>query len=237
MRLSKKVIGAVAVIGLMGVSGPTFAAEANVKSNTSTIKVSPAKTKNKVKNSTKIVKKGKIILDEEQPNQLLDAIVKSSKVTLNHRANFYDSNGKKDNKTAKKNKTYTIYQIRTINNDTFYKTKNNLWLKSDDVRGTVKYQENEFSAISLITNKKGKLTYLIDNSNPVIKEMIVKYNSYVYDNSGQLDLSKKGTVTLIKKGKKVKSYGVRKVGNKKFYITDSGWIKYKNLEEIKNSKK
>lgn len=69
--------------------------------------------------------------------------------------------------------------------------------------------------MNLITDKKGNLSYSIDNSNPVIKEMITKHNAYIYDNNGQLDLSKKGTVFLIKKGKKVKAYAIRKIRNKK----------------------
>lgn len=199
MRLNKKVIGITLVVGLMSGSSPVFAAGENFKINNSTIKVNPA-----VKIKSTKTKKDKIIPDEEEPNQLLNTIVNSSKVSLNHKANFYNSEGKKQKKIAKKNKSYTIYQIRTIDKNTFYKTKNNLWLKSDDVRGTVQYQENEFSIMNLTTDKKGNLSYSIDNSNPVIKEMITKHNAYIYDNNGQLDLSKKGTVSLIKKVKKLK---------------------------------
>ncbi|TSO25759.1 SLAP domain-containing protein [Lactobacillus sp. LL6] len=230
MRLNKKVIGILTAVSLINVSDPVFAAK-TTQNSTSTVKVELAKTKTTTTNT----KKSKMVLDEEEPNQLLNTIVKNSRVTLNHKTNFYNSEGKKEKKVAKKNKSYTIYQIRTIDKDTFYKTKNNLWLKSDDVRGTVQYQENEFSIMNLTTDKKGDLSYSIDNSHPIIKEMTVKHNSYVYDNDGQLDLNKKGNVTLIKKGKKVKAYAIREVANKKFYITNYGWIKYKNLEE--NSKK
>lgn len=231
MNLNKKTIIVMLSASLMGISTPVFAAKNTQKSNDN-------KVVQVVKESTaKAATKTEISLDEDNEDQLFNAIVKKSKVTLNHKAHFYNSKGKKQKKTTKKNKSYTIYQIRTIDNDTYYKTKSNLWLKSSDVRGSVQYQENEYSMMTLTTNKKGKLSYKITLPDPSIKDLVVKHNSYVYDNNGQLQLGKNSTVTLLKKGKKIKGYSVREVHGKKFYITNYGWIKYKNLAEVKTSKK
>lgn len=230
MNLRKKAIMVMLAASMMGISSPVFAAKNSQKSNDKVVKVTK-------KTKVKEIAESDVQLDEDNEDQLFNTIVKRSKVTLNHKAHFYDSNGKKQKKTAKKNKSYTIYQIRTIDADTYYKTKNNLWLKSSDVRGSVQYQENEYSVMTLKTNKKGKLSYTITLPDPSIKDLVVKHNSYVYDNNGLLQLGKNSTVTLLKKGKKLKGYGVRKVHGKKFYITNYGWIKYKNLAKVKTSKK
>lgn len=230
MNLNKKAIIVMLGVSLLGISTPVLAAKSNQKSDSKVVQVVKKSTSKKATTT-------EIPLDEDDQEQLFNTIVKTSKVTLNHKAHFYNSAGKKQKKTAKKNKSYTIYQIRTIDNDTYYKTKSNLWLKSTDVRGKVQYQENEYSMMTLTTNKKGKLSYAVTLPDPSIKTLVVKHNSYVYDNNGLLQLGKKNTVTLIKKGKKVKGYGVRKVRGKKFYITNYGWLKYKNLTEVKTSKK
>lgn len=230
MNLKKKAIIMMLTANLLEISTPVFAAKTSQKSNDKVVQVTK-------KTTSKDTDKTKVQLDEDNEDQLFNTIVKTSKVTLNHNAHFYNSKGKKQKKTAKKNKSYTIYQIRTIDTTTYYKTKNNLWLKANDVRGSVQYQENEYSVMTLTTDKKGKLSYAVTLPDPSIKNLVVTHNSYVYDNNGQLQLGKKGTITLLKKGKKIKGYSIRKVHGKKFYITNYGWIKYKNLTEVKTSKK
>ena len=200
--------------------------------------ISSINSKAKGNSQTQINKsKTKVIEPEDEEEQLSNTIISKSSVRLNKNASFYDSFGKKSKKIAKKNSLYKIYQIKTLNNQTYYKTKSDLWLLAKSTNGEVWYKQSPNNTMILTTDKKGNLSYSIYNPAPTVTNLITKHNAYVYDNTGQLNRTKYGTITLIKKGTILKGYSIKRVAGKKFYITNRGWIKYNNLEKVKIRKK
>ncbi|MDE7056789.1 MAG: SLAP domain-containing protein, partial [Lactobacillus sp.] len=203
-----------------------------------TSKTSISFTNSKTKGTSQTNKsKTKIIEPEDKEEQLSNTIVSKSSVRLNKNAPFYDSFGKELKKTAKKNTLYKIYQIKTLNNHTYYKTKSDLWLLAKSTSGEVWYNQASNNTMILTTDKKGNLFYSVYNPAPTVTSLITKHNAYVYNNAGQLRSTKYGTITLIKKGTVLKGYSIKRVAGKKFYITNHGWIKYNNLEKVKIRKK
>lgn len=200
--------------------------------------ISTASSKTKVNSKIQINKsKTKVIEPEEEKEQLSNTIVSKSSVHVNKNTPFYDSFGKKTKKIAKKNAFYKIYQIKTLNNHTYYKTNSDLWLLAKSTNGEVWYKQVSNTTMILTTDKKGNLSYSVYDPAPTVTNLITKHNAYVYDNRGQLSRTKYGTITLVKKGTVLKGYSIKRVAGKKFYITNLGWIKYNNLEKVKIHKK
>lgn len=204
-------------------------------SKKATSKTSITSTNSKTSQTDK--SKTKVIGPEDEEEQLSNTIVSKSSVRLNKNAPFYNSFGKKLKKLAKKNTLYKIYQIKTLNNHTYYKTKSDLWLLAKSTNGEVWYKQVSNNIMILTTDKKGNLSYSVYNPVPTVTSLITKHNAYVYNNAGQLRRTKYGTITLIKKGTILKGYSIKRVVGKKFYITNHGWIKYNNLEKVKIRKK
>lgn len=168
----------------------------------------------------------------------LSAIKTNSKLSyiiLNRNSYYYNNENKRTKSRLKKNHGYRIYYVRHSGERTFYGTKTKKWILSSATRGTVWYQEDDNNTMILTTNKKGKLSYTLYDPAQVTP-LILKRNSYIYNDQGILQLEKGGTVTTLKKGRKVKGYSLQKVNGQKFYITDQGWIKANNVAVYKATK-
>lgn len=151
-----------------------------------------------------------------------------SYIVLNQSTTLLNNNLQKTKKKAKKGRGYRIYRFESSKNQVYYGLKNNLWLPAKLTHGTVWYQENN-NTVVLTTNKKGRLSYSFYDATSQIKNLVVTHNAYVYTSSGLIQRGKYGTVTLLKKGRKLRGYYTSKLNGQNFYITNYGWIKAKNV--------
>lgn len=227
MKINKSLILVIASLGMIASNVNPVLANNTKKAKTTVTKKSTAKniTKEQVKNDRKSVK-------------ALTTYSKLSYVILNKNTYFVNDQNKKTKSLAKKGKGYRIYYVRYSGSKIFYGISKKKWLPASSTRGTVWYKEDNNNTMILSTNKKGVLSYQLHEAVNVVN-LILKRNSYVYDDQGLLERNKNNGITVLKKGKKLKGYSIRTVNGKKFYITNYGWIKFNNVQKYvpKKSKK
>ena len=167
------------------------------------------------------------------PSNWITTNSKNSYVVLNKTTHFLTSKNKSTKKTIKKHQGLRIYYLRYGDNEkVYYAGKDKRWIPSSSTYGTVWYNQNDGSQMILSTNKKGKLSYQVYAPYRRIK-LVLKKNAYIYNSRGLLE---KGTVKMLKKGKKLTAYSVQKIGKIKYYVTNYGWINTHNAKVIKNKK-
>ncbi|WP_251716657.1 hypothetical protein [Lactobacillus agrestimuris] len=220
MKIRKSLLIALSMIGLASFSNSVIAA--NTKKATTQITKKTVASKDKSKSKQEKVEK-------------IKTYSKISYVVLNKNTNFVDSQNKKLKTVAKKSAGYHINYVRHSGSKIYYGVTSNKWIPATATHGTVWYEESGSNTMILSTNKKGKLAYQIYES-VNITPLVLKRNSYVYNEQGILDKTKSGGITILKKGKKVSGYSVRNVAGTKYYITNYGWIKYNNVAKIQVKK-
>lgn len=209
-------LGKMIVIALAGLS---FLAATPVKAR-------PIARPKQVKRQSKALKKAKTS----------PTISDHSYIVLNQATTLLNNNLQKTKKKAKKGQGYRIYRFENNKNQIYYALKNNLWLPAKSTHGTVWYRENN-SIVVLTTNKKGQLSYSFYDAASQIKNLVVTHNAYVYTSRGLIQRNKYGTITLLKKGRKLRGYYISKLNGQNFYITDHGWVKTKNVTADKGQSK
>lgn len=145
---------------------------------------------------------------------------------------YLTSKLKASKKLIKKKAIFSVAYVRFTDKQVYYANKNHQWIPAASTHGTVWYQEDAHTIMVLSTDKKGKLSYILYNPAKVTR-LLLTHNSYVYDAQGQLFLSKKSTITNLKKGQVLDGYSSQTVNGKKFYLTNKGWIKASNAKVVK----
>lgn len=182
----------------------------------------------KPQNTSVLIRKSK----SRQPLQARPVISTHSYVVLNQNTAFLTSTLRKSKKKAWRGRGYRIYYLKRQKNQLYYATKNKLWLPAKLTHGTVWYQENN-NTVVLATNKKGQLSYSFYDLTSQVKNLVVRHNAYVYRSNGQVQRNQNGTVTVLKKGRRLRGYYMSKVNGQNFYITNNGWVKAKNVAVVK----
>ena len=230
MKLKNIIFGTMVSLGMISfVSSPVLATNVkNAKTNLVDKKKKEAKTASKKKTQEQAK-------NDQKSIKSLATYSKLSYVVVNKNTNFINGQNKNTKSIAKKGKGYRIYYVRYSGSKIFYGVSKNKWLPASVTHGTVWYKEDNNNTMILSTNKKGQLSYQLYEAVNII-DLILKRNSYVYDDQGMLERNKDNSIIVLKKGKKLKGYSVRNVNGKKFYITNHGWIKFNNVEKYTSKK-
>lgn len=219
MKLNKKLILLIASLEMIASNANPVLAN-NIKKAKTTVTqntITKSKTQKQVKNDRKSTK-------------VLTTYSKLSYIVLNKNTHFVNDQNKKTKSLAKKGKGYRIFYVRYKGSKIFYGISKKKWLPASSTRGTVWYKEDNNNTMILSTNKKGTLSYQLHEAVNVVN-LVLKRNSYVYDDQGLLERNKNNGIIVLKKGKKLKGYSIRTVNGKKFYITNYGWIKFNNVQK------
>lgn len=163
--------------------------------------------------------------------ETIKTIASKSYVVLNQKTNFYTQKGKKSKKKARRGQGFRVYRVRAKKH-TFYQVKNHLWLLARATHGTVWYQQGKNNMMVLSTDGHGRLTYSLADLLKPSKSFVLQHNAYLYNNRGLPEQNKKGNVLWLPKGEKVSAYYQSKIAGQKFWLTDQGWLKAKNLRRL-----
>lgn len=169
-----------------------------------------------------------LIVPVEGKTTYIETNSKKSVVIANCKQNYLTNKNKKSKKVIKRGQKIRVYHLR-YGKQVYFANKKKQWLPSSKVHGKVVYQTANHEMMTLRISKKGRLSYAVSSAARTVS-LIVKHNAYVYNDRGRLN---KGTVVTIKKGSHVKGYSLHKIGAKKFYLTNKGYLKAANLTKAK----
>lgn len=150
---------------------------------------------------------------------------KTSTVITVASAHFVDKNGKVLPIVAEKNGTYTVWDVKTIGNKTYYDVEKgaDYWLPSSVTKGRVTYIKNG-ATYTIATNENTEAGTVAPH--PSSNTITLKRNAYIYSSKGK----RKGKV-YIAKGAVLINKGTKKIKGKLYYNIGAGrYVKSGNVQ-------
>lgn len=148
---------------------------------------------------------------------------KTSVVRTINNAHFVDQNGKSIPIVAEKGGKYTVWNVKSINGETYYNVEkdSNYWIPSSATKGKVSYVKNGASYVISTNDDVNDGTVVPHASGETIT---LKKNAYVYNANG-----KRVGKIYYSKGAKLANKGTRRINGKLYYVVDTGYIKAGNV--------
>lgn len=150
---------------------------------------------------------------------------KASSVVTIKSAHFVDKNGKELPIVAEKGGSYTVWDIKTSGNKTYYNVEKSAdyWLLSSVTQGRVTYIKNG-ATYTISTNENTEAGTVAPH--PSSSTITLKRNAYIYSSKGK----RQGKV-YIAKGAVLVNNGTKKIKGKLYYnIGDGRYVKAGNVQ-------
>ncbi|MGQ5709708.1 SLAP domain-containing protein [Lactobacillus sp. PSON] len=150
---------------------------------------------------------------------------KESSVVTIKSAHFVNKNGKELPIVAEKGGSYTVWDIKTIGDKTYYNVEKgaDYWLLSTVTKGRVTYIKNG-ATYTVSTNENTASGTVAPHSTS--STITLKHNAYIYSSNGK----RQGKI-YIAKGAVLANHGTKKIKGKLYYnVGDGRYVKAGNIQ-------